>query len=122
MSRLVALLICSIVFHGVSVALPHGGAAAKVNVLTRNYDNLHSSTNTLEAVLTHANVNSRTFGKRFTYAVDGQLYAQPLYASQVSVNRKLHNVVYVATENDSVYAFDADSGAENPTHCGRSAS
>lgn len=62
-----------------------------------------------EVTLTPANVNSTQFGKLVSYAVDGAIYAQPLYAAPVTIaNQGVHNVVYVATEHDSVYAFDAD--------------
>ncbi len=65
-----------------------------------------------ETVLTPANVNAAAFGKKFASAVDGQVYAQPLYAAGLfikGVGRR--NVVFVCTEHDSVYAFDADTGA-----------
>src|SRR5207253_8693507 len=65
--------------------------------------------NSNEIVLTPANVNSSQFGKLFTYTVDAWVYAQPLYIENLSIPLKgFHNVVYVATENDTVYAFDAD--------------
>jgi hypothetical protein len=89
--------------------------AATVNVLTRHNDNARTSQNLKETILTTSNVNSTSFGKLFSYAVDGQIYAQPLYVQNVNISGKgMHNVVYVATENDSVYAFDADSASANP--------
>ncbi|MGC9949875.1 MAG: pyrrolo-quinoline quinone [Bryobacteraceae bacterium] len=85
-------------------------ASGQVAVTTYHNDNSRSGTNFKETILTHANVNSTTFGKLFTYTVDGQVYAQPLYMPGLAITGKgTHNVVFVATENDSVYAFDADS-------------
>jgi hypothetical protein len=62
-------------------------------------------------VLNTSNVNLSTFGKLFSRAVDGQIYAQPLYVPNLSVAGTTRNVVYVATQNNSVYAFDADDPA-----------
>ena len=80
--------------------------------VTDRFDNARSGWNPYETVLTTSNVNSRSFGLRLTVPVDGQVYAQPLYAHGVTIpNRGRHNVLLVATERDTVYAFDADSGA-----------
>jgi hypothetical protein len=82
------------------------------DVLTYHYDNARTGLNVNEKILTTTNVKSATFGKVGFYSVDGQVNAQPLYLSQVPIpNQGAHNVVYVATEHDSVYAFDADSGS-----------
>ena len=86
-------------------------AHAQVNVTTYHYDNNRSGANTQETILTPANVNSTQFGKLFSTAVDGYVYAQPLYLAGVSFSGATHNVLYVATEHDSVYAIDADTGA-----------
>lgn len=85
---------------------------AQVNVLTYQYDVSRAGANPSETTLNKANVSATGFGKLFTYPVDGVLYGQPLYVGNVSVPGKgTHNVVYVATEHDSVYAFDADSNS-----------
>lgn len=84
----------------------------QVNVLTYQYDTTRAGMNADETTLTKANVNATNFGKLFAHSVDGVLYGQPLYVANVTIPGKgMHNVVYVATEHDSVYAFDADSAA-----------
>jgi hypothetical protein len=83
---------------------------AAVNVTTYHNDNARTGQNLLETTLTPANVNSSQFGKLFSVATDGAVYAQPLYLSNVTIGGGAHNVAYLATEHDSVYAIDADSG------------
>jgi len=83
---------------------------AQVNVTSWHNDGLRSGLNPQETILTTANVNTTQFGKIFSVAVDGQVYAQPLILSGVNIGGGTHNVVYVATEHDSVYAIDAASG------------
>ena len=83
-----------------------------VGVLTYHNDNARSGANLNETQLTLANVVVGSFGKLFELNVDGVVYAQPLYMSGLNINGAVHNVVFVATENNSVYAFDGDTGAQ----------
>ena len=84
-------------------------------VLTWHNDNARTGQNQQESILTPANVNSKHFGKLFSYPIQGQTYAQPLYVPGVNIAGKgTHNVVYVATEHDQVYAFDADGLVSQP--------
>ena len=78
-------------------------------VTTYHNDNMRTGDNLNETVLTTTNVNSTTFGKLFTYPLDGLALASPVYMADVNIpGQGIHNVVYVATEHDSVYAFDAN--------------
>ena len=82
------------------------------DVLTFHNDNFRTGANVEETSLTPANVNSADFGKIGVFATDGKVDAQPLYVSGVQIpGQGTHDVLYVATENDSLYAFDAQSGA-----------
>src|SRR5271165_1054934 len=92
-------------------------ARAQTSVLTQHYDNARTGANTNETILTPANVNTSSFGKLFSQMVDGYVFAQPLYVPGVTMGAgtkqagTTHNVIFVATENDSVYAFDADTNS-----------
>src|ERR1022692_1220237 len=83
-------------------------------VTTSQYDNARTGANTHETVLTPKNVAKGQFGKLFALHVDGDVYAQPLYLPAVQIPGKgAHNLLFVATEHDGVYAFDA-SGQPSP--------
>lgn len=104
-SRLVGMAFCLALL----ISLP---ASAQVNILTYHYDNTRQGANLNETVLTPDNVNSASFGQLFSYSVDGYVFAQPLYVFGLNISGQgVHNVVFVATEHNSVYAFDADSNA-----------
>jgi hypothetical protein len=83
--------------------------AAIPSVTTYHNDNSRTGLNSQETILTPANITSRQFGRLFTQGVDQNIFAQPLYVPNVAISGKgTHNVVFVCTENDTVYAFDAD--------------
>ena len=101
----------SATLSGVSGSTPFTVTIApgtEVNVPTWHGDSFRSGLNSSELSLTTTNVSSQTFGKLFTYLVNGFAYAQPVLESNVTINGSTHNVVYVATESNDVYAFDAD--------------
>jgi len=94
------------------LAVMFSGAAVATDVVTYHNDNARTGQNLNETILNLSNVNSSSFGKLFTMPVDGVIDAEPLYLSSVSIPGKgTHNVLYAVTENDTVYAFDADNGS-----------
>jgi hypothetical protein len=102
------LIVCVLFLIVAAVAV--GGA--QVPVWTWHYDNARSGANSSETILTPQNVNFNSFGKLFTQPVDGLVIGQALYLPGVAIpGNGVHNVVYVATMHDSVYAFDADSAS-----------
>jgi uncharacterized repeat protein (TIGR01451 family) len=109
--------------HMVTVATTDGTKSASASVyvtahagvFTHHNDNQRTGQNLNESVLTLSNVNSASFGKLAGFTIDGIAHASPLYAASVNIpGVGLRNVVYVATEHDSVYAFDADASGGNP--------
>jgi len=82
-----------------------------ISVLTHRYSNYRTGWNNNETILNTSNVNDKQFGLIFTRQVDDQCYATPLIVSDVTINGKTQNVLYIATMNNSVYAFDADDSA-----------
>src|SRR5258708_31308151 len=79
-----------------------------VSVLTQHNDNSRLGWNDNETALTTSNVNAQQFGEVFTLAVDDQVYAQPLVVGHVSIGDGSHNVVLIATVNNTIYAYDGD--------------
>jgi hypothetical protein len=81
-----------------------------ISVYTQHNNNTRSGLNDQEKKLTTSNVNSKDFGKLFELSVDGQVYAQPLIVGNLSIGSGEHNVAFIATVNNSIYAYDGDSG------------
>jgi hypothetical protein len=98
-------------FAIVAIAWP---VQAQISISTNRYDGARTGANLSETKLTTSNVNVNNFGKLYTYPVDGSVYAQPLYIPGVTIGGVTRNVLYVATMNDKVYAFDADSPSSSP--------
>jgi hypothetical protein len=86
-----------------------GALMASTAIVTNRNDNVRSAANLTETSLTPATVNASGFGLLFSRSVDAQIYAQPLYLGGLTLNGQQHNVVFVATAQNSVYAFDADN-------------
>ena len=104
---LLAVAACSDPLSGKSIGAL--GAGKQINVLTWHNDNALTGLNPSEFILNPANVNATDFGQLFSYELDGYAYAQPLYMSALDISGQgPRNVVFVATQHDSVYAFDAD--------------
>jgi hypothetical protein len=89
------------------------GVTNLAGVLTYHNDSSRDGSNLQEYALTTSNVTAATFGKLFSCTADGAIYAQPLWISNLSIAGASHNVVFVATEHDSVFAFDADGGSSH---------
>lgn len=112
----------TVTFTGTSGNLAHSASLALIvqagpttnapDVTTYHYDLARDGLNTQETILTESNVNATQFGKIGFFPVDGKVDAQPLYLANVILGNQLHNILYVATEHDTVYAFDADTGAQ----------
>jgi hypothetical protein len=118
----VAAATATVTFTGTSGSLIHAATLALTvqapvtttapDVTTYHYDNARDGLNAAETILTTTNVNSTSFGKLGTDTVDGRVDAEPLYLANIAVGGALRNVLYIASEHDSVFAFDADSGKQ----------
>src|SRR5438270_7277851 len=86
-----------------------GGTSSSLNYTTWKNDNARTGQQLKETILTTSNVNSSHFGVLYSNSLDGAVFAQPLYVSKLSIGGGTHNVVFVATESNSVYAIDADN-------------
>ena len=97
------LCLCLLVYSAVV-------AMAQVNIYTKSYDTSRTGANLQETILTPANVNSNSFGKLFTVPTDGEIYTQPLYVANLAIAGGTHNVVFVGSMFNTLYAIDADNG------------
>ncbi len=100
------------VFTATAIDTVTMGGGGSQNYITWKRDSMRTGLNSTETILTPANVNAAHFGQIWSMGVDGAIYAQPLYMSALTINGVTHNVLFVATETDSVYAFDADNGMQ----------
>src|SRR3954471_9118979 len=100
--------------HNYSPPPNPGDTPGTVSVLTYHNDLSRTGLNSNETVLTAGNVNSTEFGKLASFPVDGEVYAQPLYVPNLSIAGATHKVVFVATQHDSVYAFDGSGKSTQP--------
>jgi hypothetical protein len=94
------------------VAVLFSNAALAFDMLTHHNDVLRTGSNTSETILNQSNVTVSQFGKLYSRTVNGLIYAQPLYVSNLSIGGGVHNVVFVATMRNTIYAFDADSSTQ----------
>ena len=110
MSRCSLLFLTRWIVYAAALILAAPAAFPQTPVLTYHNDKARTGLNPVESLLTPANVNTAGFGKNFSLTVDGQVYAQPLYVPNFFIPGKgSHNTVFVATEHDSLYAFDSDA-------------
>jgi len=109
----VLICILTLIFSSSAIVAqtkPYFVSNQHVSVTTQHNDNSRAGSNNSETELTTTNVNTNTFGLLFTLDVDDQTYSQPLVVSDVSIDSGVHNVVYFATVNNSIYAYDGDNG------------
>jgi hypothetical protein len=113
-----------------AISSANSSASASATIYISNYsgsftyhnDNQRTGQNVNETALTPSNVNSTQFGKLFSLPVDGQLFAQPLYVPSLTIGSQVHNVLFLATQHASVYAWDADTASTTPPSGGPASS
>src|SRR5579863_786058 len=96
--------------HTTVINIPDVPNDQHISVLTQHNDNTRAGWNSQEKKLTTSNVNASQFGKLFTLSADDQVYAQPLVVGNLPIGNGNHNVVFIATVNNSIFAYDSDSG------------
>jgi hypothetical protein len=115
------LIIFTAVYFAMSLSIlsfvqpkPVYSAVENVDMTTQHNDNQRTGANLQETILNTTNVNKASFGKLFSKQVDGQIYAQPLYLSNMNIGGKIRNVVFIATMHNTIYCFDADDSILGP--------
>src|SRR5258708_33844171 len=109
----IGFIAATLIFQQASAFINPQATSAAINVLTNRVDMSRSNIYSQESILNISNVNPARFGRLFTRTVEGDVYAQPLYVSGLTIPGKgIHNVVFVATAHNFVYAFDADDPAQ----------
>jgi hypothetical protein len=118
MQKQIFYIVISLFFLNTACKKKQGGSIITVppndqhsSVVTQRNNNTRAGLNDKETKLTTSNVNSSQFGKLFSLPVDDQVYSQPLVMGNMSINGGTHNVLVIATVNNSIYAFDADDGS-----------
>jgi len=122
-NRITFVFLAMLSAFALNQAAPGGAASTgqSTSVLTYQYSNSRTGANLTETTLNPSNVNVSTFGKLYSFPVDSLIYGQPLYVPNLQIAGGTHNVVFVITENNSIYAFDADHKVSPPlwhTHVG----
>src|SRR3984957_7840897 len=117
MKRLVLISLFAVMVTAINAAPPAGPASKTTTapaIVTYQNGNSRLCQNTQEAILTPANVNATNFGQLFNWQTDGNIYAQPLYVPNLTINGATLVIFIMFTEAAGIYAFDADSQALNP--------
>jgi hypothetical protein len=115
MKRVAILVTFALTLVGIpTLAAAQTKSSTPPAIVTYQNGNSRLGQNLQESIITTANLNATSFGQLFNWQTDGNIYAQPLYVPNVTINGTVHNVVYIVTEADGIYALDADSQTLNP--------